>query len=352
MMKPFTVIVSLCSVVLVLFTMPLAVRAEEKVLNIFNWADWIDPGILEEFEQRFDVTVNYDVFDNFGAMVAALQTGATEYDVVFPDSNNVTILSRLGLLEQLDKENIPNLSNLDPRFLNQPFDPENTYSVPYNMVVFGLLYRGDKISEPVESWTILSDQQYADRIVVIDTMREVVGIALKTLGYSANTIDPDELQEAKNLLIQQKSLVKSYMGYSLSQFDFFLTSGEAWIIYPFFLGDVLRLSPQLSNIQFVFPQEGATKAVDALVIPKTAPHKDLAHQFINFFLEPEISARNNNYLMTVPLNTAAIPYIDSTLRDFIDNFSYIDAFEHAEYVEDIGDHIRLYDRIWSEVMSY
>ncbi len=323
-----------------------AQAADEKVLNVYNWANYIDEDTIPEFEKRFGVKVNYDVYDGNETLLAKMQAGAAGFDVIFPSDYMVQIMIHLELLAPLDPDKIPNMTHLDARFLNQPFDPDNTYSLPYTWGTAGIGYRADKIDEPVESWGIMFNPAYSGQIVMLDDMRETLGAALKYLGYSLNSKNPDELQEAKELLIEQKPLLKAY---SSSQPEMFLVSGDAWLVHNW-SGDTYRVAAEEPNIKYVIPKEGGSTFIDNCAIPETAQHKELAHQFINFLFEPEVDARIHNHIRYLTPNKAAVPLLDEALQKTMQDMG-AETTEKLEYIEDLGEATRLWDRIWTEIKA-
>jgi spermidine/putrescine-binding protein len=345
-MKKIVMLFIVISVFAFIVNMPFPAQADQNVLNVYNWANYIDEQTIPEFEQQFGVKVHYDVYDSNETLLAKLQAGATGFDVIFPSDYMVGIMIKLELLEELDKSKIPNMSHLDESFLNQAFDPENTYSVPYTWGTAGIGYRADKVTEPVESWGILLDPKYEGRIVMLDDMRETLGLALKYLGYSYNSENPEELQKAKELLIKQKPLVKAYTS---SQSENLLLSGDAWLTHNW-SGDVYRVAVEDPNIKYVIPKEGSSKFIDNCVIPKTAPNKELAHAFINFLLEPKVDARIHNHIRYLSPNTAAFQYLDESLRNTMENMSPETA-KKLEYIEDLEQTTRLWDKIWTEIKA-
>ncbi len=321
--------------------------AEKQVLNIYNWDDYIDEQTIPEFEKAFDVKVNYDVYDSNETLLAKLQAGATGFDVIFPSDYMVEIMSKLGLLEPLDKSKLPNMANLDPVFLDQAFDPGNQYSIPFAFGTVGIGYRSDKITEPVESWNVLFDPKYDGRIVMLDDVRETLGVALKLAGSSINTKNPDELQRAKEMLLKQKPLVKAYLA---GQAEQLLLSGDAWLVHNW-SGDIYRAASENPAIKYVIPKEGSTKFLDNFAIPVSAQNKELAHQFINFLLQPEVDARIHNQVFFLSANKAAYPLLDPALRATVEALSP-ELAAKLEYVQDLGKETRLWDTIWTEIKTH
>ncbi len=347
MMKKLSIVLVLLGVMTcTVFMLRFANAADKPVLNVYNWDDYIDDETIPEFEEKFGVKVNYDVYDSNETLLAKLQAGASGFDVIFPSDYMVEIMIQLGLLEKLDKSKIPNLANLDPAFLNQGFDPESSYSVPYSWGTAGIGYRSDNITEPVDSWAVMFDPKYEGRIVMLDDARETLGAALKYLGYSFNSTNPEELQQAKERLIQQKPLVKAYVS---AQGERMLLTGDAWLVHNW-SGDIYRVAAENPNITYVIPKEGSSKFIDTCAIPKTAQNKELAHTFINFLLEAEVDARIHNQIRYLTANKAALPYLDETLQNTIKNLSS-ETTAKLEYIHDLGKETRLWDKTWTEIKA-
>ena len=330
------------------FCLPFVGAAEdEKVLNIYNWANYIDEETIPEFEKQFGVKVNYDVYDGNETLLAKLMAGGSGFDLIFPSQYMVEIMIKLNLAAELDKSKIPNAANIDPKFLNQFFDPSNKYSLPYTWGGSCIGYRADKLTETVDSWNILFDPKHAGQIVVLDDMREVMGFALKSLGFSYNSTNPEELEQAKALLIQQKPLIKAY---SSAQPEQKLLSGDAALLHNF-TGDTLRiLREDPEHIKIIIPKEGASMFVDSFVIPANAPHKELAHEFINFMLDPQRDARIHNRISYPTTNAKAAPYLDGVIQQFIAQIPP-EAEDKMEYIKDLGEATRLWDKIWTEIKA-
>jgi spermidine/putrescine-binding protein len=346
-MKYRVLINVVAGVLICLVSMPFTVQAKEKkVLNVYNWANYIDEQTIPEFEKKFGVKVNYDVYDGNETLLAKMQAGASGFDVIFPSDYMVGIMIKTGLLAKLDLSKIPNIANIDPQFLKQPFDPENHYSLPYTWGTSGIGYRADKVTEPVTSWSILFDPKYSGRIVLLDDMRETIGLALKYLGYSFNTANLDELQKAKELLLKQKPLVKAY---SSAQPELMLLSGDAWLVHNW-SGETYRIAIEDANIKYAIPQEGSSKFIDNCAIPKSAPHKELAHQFINFLLEPQVDARIHNAIHYLTPNKAALPYLDEAIRNSMESLTPETA-KKLEYIEDLEQSTEVWDKIWTEIKA-
>ncbi len=332
---------------------PLAARTwpsggETRQLNIYCWSTYISPRVVEGFERQYHCHVNYDLYDSNEALLAKLQAGNVDYDLVIPSDYMVQILIEQGLLRPLDKSRLPNVwANVDPRFLGLPFDPSNDYSVPYAWGTTGLAYRTDFVKGPVDSWDILFDPRYAGRIMVLDDMREVFAMALKKLGDSLNTADPDQIRQARDLLLRQKPLIK---GYNSSNFEQDLVSGEVWIAqaYNGNLTFALRDEP---HIRYVIPREGCTISVDCACVPVHAPHPDLAEEFINYFHRPEVAAEFIDDCGFNSPNRYSPPYVEAWIRHESAIFPDPASLAHCEFMRDLGPVVQLYDRYWTEIKA-
>ena len=317
-------------------------------LNIYTWSSYISPRVIHGFEREYHCKVNYDLYDSNEALLTKLQAGNVDYDLVVPSDYMVEILVRQGLLAKLEKEHMPNAwTNTDPRFLALPFDPQNEYSVPYAWGTTGLAYRADLVKENIDSWNTLFDPRFAGHILLLDDTREVFGMALKKLGYSLNSTDPDQIRQARDLLLQQKPMVK---GYNSSNFEQDLAAGDAWIAQAF-NGNMTFVMRDEPRIRYVIPKEGATISVDCACIPRHAPHPRLAEDFINYFHRPEVAAL---FVNDCGFNTPnrydrqeVDPWLLSNSAVFPDPVSLV----HCEFMRDLGPTIALYDQYWTEIKA-
>ncbi len=176
MMKQILRVLTLLGIMACLVNGFSTTRAQDSVLNIYNWDDYIDDSTIPEFEEKFGVKVHYDVYDSNETLLAKLQAGATGFDVIFPSDYMIEIMIQLELLEPIDQSKIPNIANIDPLFLDQTFDPGNQYSLPYTWGTAGIGYLADQISEPIESWAVMFDPKYSGRIVMLDDVVRRLGL--------------------------------------------------------------------------------------------------------------------------------------------------------------------------------
>lgn len=272
-------------------------------LRFFNWTDYVDPTILEDFEQEYGVKVIVDLFDANEDMIAKVRAGGSGYDIVTPSDYAVETMWREGLLAKLDKGMLPNLKNIDPGLLNKYFDPENVYSAPYLYGITGIAYNKQNFPNGVDSWAAILEpaqiEPFSGQLSMLDDERETPGAALRYLGYSLNETDPAALQKAQELLAAQKPFIAAY---NSSDVNRKLASGEYVIAHSWSgsamqarsgLGDEFSGNP---DIAFVIPKEGGMIWMDNMVILADSPNTYTAHVFMNFMLRPDIAARNAEYV--------------------------------------------------------
>ena len=268
--------------------------ASKGVVNVYNWGEYISDGtdgtldICEEFERQTGIKVNYQVFDSNESMYAMLASGGASYDVIIPSDYMISRMIEEDMLEQLNFDNIPNYSDIDPALKNPEYDPDGLYSVPYMWGTVGIIYNTSMITEPVEGWGSLFDPAYSGQILMFDNSRDAIGIALKALGYSYNTTDPAQIQQAVDLLIEQKPILQ---GYVMDQIFDKLEGGEA-AIGPYYAGDFVTMHANNPDLAFCLPNEGSNLFVDAMCIPKGAENKDNAEAFINFMCTTDAGLAN------------------------------------------------------------
>jgi spermidine/putrescine transport system substrate-binding protein len=318
-------------------------------LNFLNWSYYIADETIPEFEEEFGVRVRYDNFSSNDELLTKIKTGGRAgYDLIVPSDYMVEIMINLGLLHEINYDNIPNIVNIDPRFRNMPFDPEGRYSVPYQWGTAGIAVNTRFIEEEVTSWDILWDPKYAGRIAMLDDMRSGMVPALKRLGFSVNTTDPDEINQARDLLIQQKPLVRAYT--SDTYIDL-LKSGDVWLAYGW-SGDIYQVARENPDVIYIIPEEGTYVWVDNLAIPKNAKNRFTAEIFINYLLRPEVSAEISNYTWYSSPNTAAKEFIEDHMLNDPGVYPSDEVLDRAEFMRDVGEATRLYNRAWLEVKTH
>jgi spermidine/putrescine transport system permease protein len=320
--------------------------AADRVLNVYIWSNYIAPETLRKFEQRHGVRVNLDLYDTNEAMLAKVQAGNVDYDILCPSNYPIEVLIAQGLLRPLDLSALPHLVNVDPAFLDRSYDRGNRFSVPYFWGTAGIAYRRSKVGA-VDSWAAMWDPRHRQRVLMLDDARETFGAALKRLGASLNSTDPALLARARALLVEQKPLVRAY---NSSNYEDVLLSGDVWLAQGW-NGQFARAIEQDPDIEYVIPKEGSSLFLDSLVIPRDAPHPELAHAFIDFTLEAEIAAEICATMRYSTPNAAALKLLPPALRANPAIFPPPDVLARAELIEDVGEAVVLYDRLWTEVKS-
>ena len=329
---------------------------ENDVMNgeklvVYNWGEYIDPEVLTMFEEETGIDIVYEEFETNEILYPMISSGAIAYDVICPSDYMIQRMIENDLLSEINFDNIPNLKNIGKQYLerSRQFDPENKYSVPYCWGTVGILYNKMMVDEPVDSWSILWDPKYKDNILMQDSVRDAFGVTLKYLGYSLNSIDLDELTEAKNLLIEQKPLVQAYV---IDQVRDKMIGNEAalGVIYS---GEAIYTQKENPNLEYVIPKEGSNIWIDSWVIPKNTEHKENAEKFINFLCRPDIALMNFEYITYSTPNEAARELIeDESIRNSEIAFPDLSKYDNLETFQYLGTEAdQVYGDLWNKVKS-
>lgn len=319
----------------------------KKVLNVYNVGDYIDENIITLFEEKTGIDVQYETYDTNEMMYQKVKSGSTNYDLIFPSDYMVEKMKSEGLLQKIDFKNIPNMKYIDKSFLNPIYDETNEYSVPYMWGTFGILYNKKMVKEPVDSWNILWNPKYKGNIMMFDSVRDTMGISLKRLGYSMNTTNPKEINEAMKELMKQKDLVLAYVNDEGK--DRLL--GEEVAMGIAYSGDAVTLMEENPNLAYAIPKEGTNKWVDAMAIPKSAQNKKEAEMFINFLLDPEIAKMNAEYIGYSTPNEGALKLLDKDVTSNPVAYPPKSIMDKTETFIDLGNKLRLYDEAWIKLKS-
>lgn len=260
----------------------------EDALSLYIWAQYTNPDTLPQFQEEFDITLTEDNYPSNEDALAKLQAGAQGYDIVVPTGYMVEIMIAEGLLAELDHSLIPNMSLIEPQFLNLAFDPGNRYSIPKDYGTTGFGYRSELVSEEMTSWEdfFRLAPKYSGRYTVLDSPPEVVGAALKMLGYSYNSVDPNEIAEATDEIVKLKPHVRKIT----SSMRDILASGEAYVSLTW-NGEALYVATEAKDTRYVVPAEGTEVWTDNWSIVAGAPHPVAAHAFLNWILQPKVQAQ-------------------------------------------------------------
>jgi spermidine/putrescine transport system substrate-binding protein len=325
-------------------------RAEVETLYFLNWADYIPEELVRKFERETGAKVVLDTFESPEAMLAKLKAGADrEFSLVVAPDYYVLQMAREGLVAPLDKGRLAGLANLDPFFQDPPYDPGLQYSVPYLWGTTGLAYREDLVKGPVDSYGVFFDPaRQVGPFLLLDEMRETIGAALRYLGYSLNTTDPEALEKAKELLIAAKARSVGFAGgvEALNR----ILGGDAAVSLAY-SGDVLQARQEDERLRYALPREGGTLWTDAMVVLKRGPAQDLAYRFIDFLLRPENAAELAAYTRYATPVAQAVPLLPQEMRQDPTVFPPEEVRAKLEYLKDLGPDIALYDRVWTEVKA-
>lgn len=317
---------------------------KKPVLNVYNWGDYIDESVLKDFEKETGIKVNYEMFATNEDMYVKLQQGGTTYDLAFPSDYMIEKMIKENMVQPIDKSKVPNLKNIDSRFMDLSFDKGNKYSVPYFWGTVGILYNKNIVKEPVDSWNILWNPKYKSQILMLDSQRDSLAVALKKLGYSLNSKNKAELEAAKAELMKQKPLVLAYTGDNVKDMMANAEGGLAVV----WSGDGVNMERQYDFLDFALPKEGSNIWFDNVVIPKDAKNVEAAHKFIDYLCRPDIAKRNTEYVGYATPNKEAMGMLDKSLTSAHNYYPDLNELKNYEIFEDPGKFIEEYNRIWTE----
>ncbi|UBV41442.1 spermidine/putrescine ABC transporter substrate-binding protein [Deinococcus taeanensis] len=330
-----------------------AARGDSRTLRVFIWSEYIDPDLVKTFEKHSGVRVILDTYESNEAMLAKLQGGGAQYDLAVPSNYVVQTMVRAGLLQPLDRTQLPNLKNIAPGFLNAAYDPGNTYSVPYQYAATGLAFNRSRYV-PQDTWAEIFGPEDRLSFVLLDDPREVIGAALKFLGFSANTTRVAELRAARNLL-RRVVAKRGFQGFDGGPGTRNKLLAQQIDLGQIYVGDLLIATEENPDVQVLLPRQGTTISMDTLVILKRSASPALAHQFINFILDARNGAQLSNYTYYATPNAAARPHLDDFLKD-VPALNPPPSWLRDGRLDFIGElptgrPQRLYDRIWTELKS-
>jgi spermidine/putrescine transport system substrate-binding protein len=323
-------------------------RSSQRSVNLGIWSNYLSSAKIAEFEKKTGIHVETSLYASNEELLAKLQSGGSTFDVVVPSDYMISTLSKLKLLKPLDLSKLPNAKSLDPRFLKRDFDPQNQYSLPYDWGTTGIsvnraLYKGE-----IRGWNdLFTKPDLAGQYAMIDDVRETIGAALKSLGYSLNSTNPKELAQAKDLLLKTRKRIKSFTSEPIVS----MSSGEVAVSHNY-SSNSLQIAKNLSKpVDYIYPVEGGTLWIDNLAIPANAPHVAEAHELINFLLEPQTALATLQSVFVTPANRDAYPLLPPDLRQNRTLFPTEQDLAHFEMIQDLGDGLLLWDKIWTEVKA-
>lgn len=325
---------------------------KKEKLYFYNWGDYMDMDVIHDFEKKYNVKVVMELFDTNEDMYIKVKNGSSPYDVIVPSEYMVERLIRENLLLELNLDNIPNYSNISKSVLDMRTGFDDKYAVPFMWGTLGILYNTETVdAEEAKSWDILWNEKYKKKIVMINSIRDSMAVALIKLGYSLNTRDEKEINEATELLIQQLPLQLSY---ETDEIKRMIADGTADVAVTYSGEAVTAKAMGAENgrkLDFVVPEEGSNAWYDALVIPKTSKNKELAEKFINFLCEAENAKRISEYIGYATANEAALKLIDEELTGDEDFWATDDIIKRCTVFQYLGADIEKYEAGWIRVQE-
>lgn len=321
-------------------------------LKVYNWGEYMDPQVLELFEKETGISVTYDEYETNESMYPIIAKGAADYDLICPSDYMIQKMSEEGLLEPINWSRIPNAKNIDDKYFEfaRGYDENNTYSMPYLWGTVGILYNKKMVKGPIDSWGVLWDTRYQDDILMQKSVRDAFGVALKYLGYSLNTTDEAQLDEAKQKLLEQKhsGVVQAYV---VDEVRDKMIAGEAamGVIYS---GEALTCMEENEDLAYVIPKEGSNLWMDNFAIVKGAKNKENAEKFLNFLCRPEIMKMNFEYITYSVPSSKARELLPDEYKNSTIAFPALDSLKNCEVLKYVGkDGDSLYNQKWKEIMS-
>lgn len=344
-------LVKIFTLVLVMGLLVGCSRGKGEKVYVYNWGEYIDPEVIDLFEEETGIKVVDDYYESNEEMYPKIKANAVQYDVVCPSDYMIQKMIEEDLLTEINFKNVPNIKNIDPAYLksSEEFDPGNKYSVPYCWGTLGILYNKTMVDAPIDSWSAIFDEKYSGNILMIDSVRDAFGIALAYLGYSINTTNEAELNEAKALLQEQYPLVQAYV---VDQVRDKMIGGEAalGVIYS---GEAIYTKRENPDLEYVVPKEGSNVWIDSWVIPKNCRNKENAEAFINFLCRGDIALKNFEFITYSTPNSIArdmiaeediknspVAFPDQSVLDRCSTFQYLGEAVESMYIDK-----------WNEVKS-
>ena len=309
------------------------VKQQREQIYVYNWGEYIDPELIQKFERETGIKVVYETFDSNEAMEAKIRNGGTHYDVAFPSDYTIEKMKKSNLLIPLDHQQIPNMKHLDSNYMNQPFDPNNTYSLPYFFGTVGILYDQEKYPDMTfEHWSDLKDPRLKEDVVFVDGAREIIGLGLNSLGYSLNDTNTQHLQEAEAHLKTYAPNIRGVVG---DEVTMMLEQHEASVAVMW-SGSAAPLFQEDERFQYVVPKDGSNLWFDNMVIPKTAQNVEGAHQFINFLLDPEVNSQNTEWVAYGTPNKTARELLPDDVKHDTRVYPTEETQKRLEVYKDLG----------------
>jgi spermidine/putrescine transport system substrate-binding protein len=325
-----------------------AATGGSKVVNLAIWSNYVSPELLQDFQKKTGIQVQVANYSSNEELLAKLQAGASGYDVAVPSDYMVFAMIKLGLIHELDYQQLPNSKSLDSRYLKKAYDPTNKFSVPYDWGTTGIAINRSLYKGEIKGWkNLFSNPDLAGKFTLLDDVRETIGAALKAQGFSLNSKNADELAKAKELLLKNRSKVKAFTSEPMMP----LVNGETAVAHAY-LSDALQARKQSGGkIDYIIPEEGGTMWIDNLVIPNGAKHLAEAHAFINFLLEAKSNVSTVMSVFVAPANKDAFALLPKDFQSNTMLFPSDAILAKCEMIQDLAENLTQWDRVWTEVKA-
>ncbi len=330
-------------------------KTKQRTLYIFNWSDYIDPELLQQFEKANNCKVKYSTYDSNENMLTKIKSSRESFDVVFPSGDHVSILAAASMLEPLDRKKLSNFPNLDPTLLKmaESFDPGNQYSVPYFWGLTGLIYHKKNVPAEViadSSWNILANPYFnaKNRVTMLDDAREVVGAALISKGFDLNDTSENALKAASEVLaVWDKNITQ----YDSDSYKNEVPDGTTWMAQAY-NGDALQQMAENPELGFILPKEGSSLWMDNMVILKSSSNKDLAYKFLDFLMDAENARINAQYTQYATPNKAAGDMLDPEIKNNVLIYPPRSYLDKCFMIKSLGDKIKAIDTVFEKIKMF
>lgn len=319
----------------------------KNVVHLAIWANYISPELIKNFKEKTGIDIIVSNYSSNEELLAKLQMGGGQIDVAVPSDYMVAIMSKMQLLQALP-DTIENKKLLNPTLIKQSFDPDNTYSLPYSWTTTGIVVNHDLYKGEIKSWKDFFEKpELKGKIAMLDDSREVIGASLKFLGHSVNTKSNSELKSAEQLLLKTKSRVKTFTSDSVD-----ILNNKEVVAAQAYSADALQAARRSENkIEFIIPTEGATRAIDNMVILKNAPHSENAAKLINFLLSEQADIDRVQKVMAGPVLLKTREALPAELKNNSSLFPSEKVLSKLERIQDLGEDNRTFENIWTKIKS-
>ncbi len=324
--------------------------ADKDTLYIYTWADYVDEGLLALFTERTGYEAVSDVYDSNETMLARLQAGGGEnYSIIYPSDYMVQEMIGLDLLSELDPEQLQGMDKIREKWQDPVYDGQNRHSVPVSWGTTGLLFNKAELGDAPDDWDYLWDStdDISGRLTLLDDMRETLGAVLRSLGYSYNSTDEGEIEEAYERLLELKPAITDFQSFG---YEDQLLGGDLLVVMAYSV-DAIAATLEDENLEYIVPKSGSSVWTDTMVIPKSAPNSEAAYAWMNFMLDPEVAAKAVDTLYFATPNQAAYDLLSDELKENEDLFPSDEVLDQCEGIAPVGDATQLYEDYWTQLTS-